>query len=50
MFGKEKNIKHRGVCYFKTCKPDIKYNLDGIDSPMREHVLFESKEAPLQSL
>lgn len=34
----------------KTGKPDIKYNIEGLHNPMRENMIFETKEALLQSL
>lgn len=34
----------------KTGAPDIKYHIEEVPQPMREHMIFESKEALLQSL
>ena len=34
----------------KTGNPDIKYHIDELPNPMREHMIFDTKEALLQSL
>lgn len=34
----------------KTGEPDIKYHIEDLPNPMRENMIFETKEALLQSL